>query len=447
MTKRIGYAKLGRAMTIDPSRYGFQGDAEAPQLLRRLSERNPDVTWVLVGRNRGDVDMGIPRVENPWEGSWRKSAERAKEVEKLIPDLDGIVVHVGQHAPLHQPVPRSHNTWAEFEIDPVNNGAKPYDWAYGYGAYLLRGMAGLGDRTDGKAPVVWLVPDPRNYIKARDIKWPTGMDAILAQYQYDKKQRHERFRDPRLPEELGFGDWCYADCENEKWVATHSYRYGGLELMILPDDWETWGPAEFNDRLPVGVATTSFHVGKPRRSEIVRDVVLSTFPTAEVYGKWDKASLADVPEGTVIENSPTEFADLLNRWRVTIATPTIGSSWTVAKTYQCFAARVACLMYSKVDDQGWTLPSRREEDGTKFVGSYGRHRFFSVRDDWTDDDLALAAWLRVETAEEFAKKAATIAGDAGIWQWVTDQQRSLLRRRWDAHYVERCIEYRLGIGS
>lgn len=485
---RVGYACLGRTMKFQPGRWGFQGDAEKPNLLRRLATRNPGVEWVVVGHNDGgERPLELPNVTNPWFGA-RETAARTPpradgyyrtpfepywtgrpawwcsevtgfedDLVELISNLDGVVLHVGQHAPTQLRIPQANRTWHETFTNPDLDGNRVYDSMQSYCRYLVRGLNALGDKTIGRAPVVWLVPDPRNYLKARDVKWPSGTEAVLAQAAFTRPQRHERYLDARTPVELatshGF-DWpagrdVALDRDGELWVATHRYRHADLELMILPDVWDRFGTTPFANRLPAGVATTSTKASVlgegRRRSRLVSDYLLAAFPDAEVYGKWDAASVADVPADTVRDTTPDEFYDLLERWRVTLSLPIVESGWSVAKAYQCWATGTVCFYVEQVDAQGWTLPSRRDVDGTARVGAYRNVDLYSCRDDWTDDDLALAAWLRVESPAEFADRARRVVEDEATWTWLVTAQRNLLRRRWDAKLLERTIEERLGI--
>ena len=112
--------------------------------------------------------------------------------------------------------------------------------------------------------MVYICVDPRNYHKARDIKWPNGTDRILAQYSYSREQRQERFRDPRGPEEFDYvTNVVRTERNDEIWIVKHKYVQSGAELMILPDNWETWGPMPFEERLPIGMTTTSYYVPDP----------------------------------------------------------------------------------------------------------------------------------------------------------------------------------------
>jgi hypothetical protein len=489
MSLRIGYGKFGRSMAFDRNKWGFQGDAEAPNLLMRLARRNPDVTWVIVGKNTGTGWQGEQNIENPWsDGSWtskirgqpynnigagqtpppdelfipyRKAGggfwlngdayRRDLAIADVIAGLDGVVMHMGQHGTSHVPIPQSTSTWADAARQPELI-TSPQLWSRNYGEYAARGLNALGDRTNGEAPVVWLVTDPRNYLKARDLKWPSGSREVLAQYEFTRTTRHERYLDPRAPDELGW-DNCAVDRDGEVWVADNSYVHAGLELMILPDDWETWGPAGFHERLPTGVASTSFSDGRIgrelRRSELIRDYLLAAFPDAEIFGKWDAVSEADILPRVVVRNKPDEFASLLNRWRVTLAMPALGTPWTVAKVFQCFAANVACFMVEQLDDQGWLLPTRRRGPGTQQVGNvFGTDiPLWSIRNDWTPRDLMLASWLRVESPVEFERGARQVSHRESLWEWIVQAQRALLQRRWDEHLTEVSIERLLGING
>lgn len=468
-------------MKFDFTRHGFQGDQEKPNLLFRLAERNPDVDWIVVGHN----DIPWSRQENiynawhgsrslaavmpPYQGYYRtpfepywtgKPSYWCSEVSgfedwlvEKISQLDGIVIHVGQHAPTQIRIPQATKTWHQTFTDPNLDGNKVYDSMQSYCRYLVRGLNALGDVSVGQAPVVWLVPDPRNFLKARDVKWPLGTNDMLAQHQFTRSQRHERFGDYRSPEAIGFRgiklERSNEVGEYELWSAHHRYRHCDLELMILSNDWDTLNRASFEFRVPVGIATTSTKAsvlgeGK-RRSQFVREYLLDAFPDAEVYGKWDAASLADVPDETVRETSPDRFYDVLNRFRVTLSLPIVDSDWSVAKPYQCWAAGSVCFYAEHVDAQGWTLPSRRQAPGTKKVNTIQGTDFYSVRDDWTHDDYVLANWLRVETPVEFQQRATFVASDAAVWTWLVRAQLNLLKRRWDAKLLEKTIEGKLGI--
>jgi len=471
MTKRIGFATLGRSMQFSADKYGPQGDAEAPQLLERLARRNPDVEWYIIGKSNG-IRQWPSNVQDAWpmgisKASWTytngdyrcsyckavdnvgdccEKARMVHDVEDYIVDrtrrLDGMVVRVGQHGCVHARIPVAGGSWAnEAEF------ATPYAWARNYGDYIIRGLNALGDATDGKAPVSWLVPDPRNYLKARDIKWPTNMDDILAQHTFTHPGKHERYHDKRSPDSLGYESFNKSIRNDEVWYSDHKYRNAGLEVLIVPDDWASWGQRGFEERAPVGVASTASWtpVRKMRRSAILHDWLLSTRPETPVFGRWDKRSVEEAG-ANIQTNTVDQFPDLLGSWRSTVSLPpasttTTGGEWCVAKPYQCFAARVACFMIPPSDAVGWQIPSRAPHEASHKVAD----DLWSVRDDWTENDLALARWLRVSSPKELTQRIDIVASSPETWAWIAYSQRSILARRWEEAHVETAIEKQLGL--
>ena len=429
---RIGYGKLGRSMKIDPQYFGMQGDPEAPNLLLRLAERNPDDEFYVIGKHDGHAGDMAPNVIDPWPGEDRTSYTA---LEDLITGLDGVILHVGQHGTTCMPTP---------SIKDRDMLTSPLQMSQNYGAFLLNGLNLLGDRTNGQAPVVWLCPDPRNYLKCRDLKWPTGTtleEPILAQYSYLRMGRkHERWGDDRLPDDLDFA----AQGDGSLWVATHHYAQSGLELSALPADWDaTWGRPMFDERQDFGIASTAFWSNQPteRRSSYTKRIIDAYGPDFEIWGKWDDESLAEIAPFEVGVNKPAGFQSLLESWKCTVAfsPPARGGhdkKWVAAKPWHAFAAGTVCFFIGYGDAQGWIVPARAEDGPKTFEVGDG---LWSIRDDWTTSDLRLARWLRCDNAAELAKKVRLVADDQHLWQQLVEAQWALLQRRWDLHELEETI--------
>jgi hypothetical protein len=477
---RIGYGKLGRSMTMDPKKYGPQGDAEAPQLLRRLASRNPDVEWVVIGKHTTvpDFDFWPSNVRFVWPNGIPRAHVLAKgedvlcafcktiksntdvaayccdkgaqvvEVERSIvtmayTELDGMIVHLGQHGTSNWPIPPSKGRWGDVLT-------KPQAVSRNYSEFLTRSLNALNERTSGNTPVTYICVDPRNYPKARDIKWPTGMNDILSQHSYTRTSLHERFGDTRDPASLGF-DWCRwePNTDNQKWRAQNKFRQADLELMILADDWETWGDRPYEERASLGVATTSMFVDRDewRRSWLTKTYVMDQFPDAQVFGRWDDKCLeTDATTFEVQTNSVAQFPDLLASWRCTVSLPagtrsSDGINWSVAKPYQAFAARTVCFFIGQVDQQGWVLPTFERTTLSHEVGP----GLWSIRDDWTQDELTLASWLRVQDPGDLKKRVDAVNTSRDTYDWLQGTQRALLARRWGQGYLESTIERQLGI--
>lgn len=449
---RVGYAKLGRSIQLPERLWGTAGDHEAPQLLRRLANATPDVTWVLIGKSRGWEQWDPPaNVENPWvelpallmteedEGPPEVFVPRAQElitaiVEQLRPawqTLDAIVFWVGQHGTTHIPVPL-------LKPEPGRHLSKPYLFAVNYGGYLNAIMNLWQHERDGAGPCVALCADPRNYLKARDLKWPPN-EPILAQYEFERKQLHYRYGDTRRPTDertrwIDAGEGC--------WEVTSRYAYGGVELASLPDDWTTWGKRSFADRHPLGLASTAFWMTKPerRRSWYVKNYVLRADAGAELFVKPDAKSAVELEGCTLYDNTPDEFQNVLARWRCTVSLPAPDKNgWVVAKPWQCFAANTVCFHLGPTDAQGWILPARSRTAPAQEVAP----GWWSVRDDWTDENLWLAEWLRVKDLDDFTHKVQAVSNDPQLWGYLIEQQRNLLTRRWGE--LERNVLTRLGL--
>lgn len=478
--RRVGYGKLGRIVIFDSAKWKFSGEAEATNLLYRLAERNPAVEWHVIGKSSGTPDPRYPNIITYWGEDTPKSAwgtvpgggghmcnhcktpvgeyshrllccakSRAAtgyedDIVTAAQTLDGLVFHLGQHGTSHNFIPKVGRTWD----DPAPDAkVRPYVWAFNYGGYAVRAINAFMDKYSGAGGhMAWLCPDPRNYMNGRDIKWPTGLECqepVLAQYQTVLNGVHERWRDARSPGELGF----LAKVDGGTWRVQHYYRHSGLDMQMLPDDWEDWPGDAFAQRQPIGVVSTAAYLPRRdfRRSAMITDWVLRSFPAAPIYGKWDDRSRADLPAGANLEvNSPRDFAQLLGSLRVTTVLPPTpagadGMKWCTAKPWQAFAARAVALMIPPVDAQGWVIPVRQPAPGLQQVAD----DLWSIRNDWDDDDLHLARWLRPADPAELAARVHVAASSEDAWAWLTGAQRRLLQRRWALREIESSIEERL----
>jgi hypothetical protein len=475
---KIGYAKLGRNLQFKREKFGFQGDVEAPRLLMRLAKRNPTHEWVVVGKNTGFDDYGFPaNVTN----IWRNDVPRApyvhqedehrcafcktqmnpdqvhdccdqgryaygyhKWVSEVMGTLDAFVIHIGQHGNTHGPIPPANKTWASGER------TNTYAWARNYGRYLLQGLNLACDRTDGEIPIAYICADPRNYMKPRDLKWP-ARSPILSQYMFQRESKHERFLDMRAPDAFDPPWNAKQERGGELWVAMDQYIYAGPEMLNLPVDWRDWGLRSFDDRRPAGVATTAFWAGfmkEARRSWIIKNYLLHAFPGADLFGKWDDKSIEEVGQHVYLE-AKSMFVDRLSSWRVTVALPAPSQKkqdvrWVTAKPWQCFAARTVCFMLF-TDAQGWVVPTTKKPPEGKHMVEVSPG-LWSCRNDWTEDELYLARWLRVKDPDDFAKKAQAVVSSKETWEWLVTVQRRLVERRWEEFLIERSIERTLGIG-
>jgi len=423
----IGYSKLGRSWNLDPSSWSaVGGDADVYRLLHRLATSHPEHTFYLLGRNSGEEPstVGLPaNVVNPW-AQWRDMVPRLSAFDDTMEYVtafdqltlaeyarcDQHLVWAGQHGTSNTPIPVvGAPGWDEEYL------TNPQQSFIQYCAYVLRGVNAWRTAVDGAREEVWLDPDPRNYLKPRDLKWPLR-EPVLAQFDFSTKQKHERYTDRRAPGEVGFEAGTWDPAGGNVWLHPTRYVYSGLELTALPAPDEA--PFE-----PVGTEPFGILINENRKNvrdprvDVVRTWVLANWPDCEVYGKWSPQSCHDLRRE--ITTVPVEeVLSTMRRWRSTFTTPANGSGWATAKPWECFAAGTVCFFHPRYDSQGHVVPTladaRRGEDEVHH----------------------LAQWLRVENPDQLRKRVEAVAADDGTWRWLVEAQRR--------HYERAMAEDRIG---
>jgi hypothetical protein len=319
-------------------------------------------------------------------------------VPVLFPPLDAIVSWVGQHGTSNTPIPQIKDQ------SIVTNPQDAFTW---YCSYIIRGL-NLWRDTHLDSEEMWLCPDPRNYLKARDIKWPTR-GSVIAQYSQTRRTKHERYGDPTDP--AGFkAKW---DGEGV-WNAPSTYTYDGLELTALPNPSLVKPPTSVyrhGDRHSFGMLVNEnrAYVAKDRLS-IMQSWILERWPDCEIFGNWSKKSL-EVMNRPDIRQCPYEYLPtIFPRWRSTLTTPASGSGWATAKPWECFAYGTVCFFHPDYDTQGHILK---------------------------DAPADLSGWLTVRTREELWERVAMMDRNPVMWEMIIAMQRQ--------YFEEKYVEYTGGI--
>lgn len=450
---RVGYAKLGQRIVMDAADdwASIGSTRDEPRVLKTLAARNPDWTFFVVGKNDGTEvrPLGFPsNVRNPWAAV---RTEFNADVKKVLDrhgtqngmgydaklevigltdrytadwfrDLDALVIYAGPHGTSNQPIPM---------VGQRDRYTNPHDQFFTYSAYLTRGIAVWRERDPLKREEVYLVPDARNVLKCRDLKWP-HRHPLLGQFDMTYNARHERYGDPRSPAECGFGDVARVR-EAGVWVSTDTYVYSGLEISgVVP---EHMGPVndEWSGRTNFGMFINEADPrARPSRRDCMLDWVAPLSPDW-VHGNWTKTSQAILAPriGYAIEPAPSSaYYDILRSSHSTFTTPSSGSGWATAKPWEAFAAGTACFFHPDYDTQGHIIPTLDD------VTSGGM----------SDELTVLTRWLRVSDPDELAKRVHHMHTSREAWEWVIRTQRALYDHVWnDLHYA-RTIEKRIKEG-
>lgn len=384
------YGKIGRSISLTPKGWGVVGgDSEPPRLLASLAHRNPDDTFIIISTCRDDPQAcGFPpNVVNAWTPDrleWYKQAvspfqDVMKQVSKtdermlyairsiehcidalLLPlaeKLDGVIVWAGQHGTANSVLP------AVTDRSGIPGFTRPYDSFVFYGGGIFRLINAWRDIDPLKHEETWLIADARNYLKARDIKWPQR-NPVLGQYNFSRNLHHERFGDNTQPDDGG--PWSKSVWKSDHtWLSGVDYVYSGIELCSLvgafvpPDPhspmFRTWA-----DRNSFGlfINEAGFHVGQGKEQEangrlarapIVKEWVLPLEPSF-IHGKWTTSSLKKLG----VDIKPASWNDyfpVLSSVRSTFTTPSSGSGWATTKPWEAFVSGTVCFRHPAYDTQ------------------------------------------------------------------------------------------------
>jgi len=414
---KVGYAKLGRSMLLDPDKWGpVGGDNEPLLLLNRLARTYPNDEFVIVGRHGGGENAAVEKnVTVPELKKTKDWNEAADDVAQHYEDLDAIVVWAGQHGTSNQPIRKTNGS---------NDVTSPQEAFLRYSAPIVRGINKWRD-ADPSREEVWLHPDPRNYIKARDLKWPL-QQPMLGQYEWSRKQRHYRWEDPQDPD--GWPAEWDPDLPGV-WMAEHRYIYSQLEIVGIPDAWDGAG-AGFNDRHHFGILVNEARsYVKLNRADIVADWVMPLKPVL-MAGKWSETGLQKLGLEAIDPIHHADVPGILGMVKSTFTTPSSGSKWATTKPWESFALGAVCFFHPDYDSQGHIIPTLEQVEAGIVQDSDLEH---------------LARWLRVRTPEELASRVAAVRDSEETYTWLTEMQRSLYKKAVSLQLCMNTIAERTGL--
>lgn len=426
MNKKIGYAKMGRSMTLagidDCGTLG--GDVEMIPPLKALAQRHPEDQFWVVGRNTVDTEKipGMPdNVINFWTAEVKAelrrnlraaglnkpnlTVEQHQMANKIYDDLtahwfdalDDIVIWSGQHGTTNTPIPKIGNR----EVL-----TKPYDWCAYYVSYLIRGINRWRDADPWGREEVWLNADPRNYLKCRDMKWPLH-HPVLAQFTGEHNMKHYRHGSGWAKEWDRYFNVHTPDKEYGVVEAKVKTIYSRLEVNGLAAGTPFGDLIHYNDSwvdrdhfgLFINEARKEVNP-KMSRLTAMKEWIVPLNP-AWVHGKWSAESLLELAQH--IEPAPwDQYFPRLNSVRCTFTTPSSGSGWATTKPWEAFAAGTVCFFHPEYD----------------------------VQDNILHDNPMLRSWLRVRTPEELKIRVDHLNSYAGRadWEGLVHAQR--------AHFVK-----------
>jgi REP element-mobilizing transposase RayT len=423
---RIGYGKIGRSMPLSIENCGtLGGDVEMASVVLTLAQRNPEHTFVLIGRNDGSrpSDVGLPsNVENPWV-EWGPQLLDMKRARQLAPvnnmtieqhiamrdlyneltleaiiDLDGIVLWSGQHGTTNSPIP---------SIKDRSKLTKPHDWSEHYCSFLLHGVNAWRGADPQHREEVWLNSDPRNYLKMRDLKWPLR-HPVLSQRTYTHNIKHERYGDTEIVGKdwrtLGVTEHLEPGALSGIWRSQVHNVYSRLEINGLVPGSPFGNLISYNDvwddRDRFGLFTNEARKYVAEAKSRLTALCTWVLPLEPdwIHGTWSIESQESIKR-SIKPAAWERYYPLLHSVHSTFAMPSYGNKWATTKAWEAFAAGTVCFMHPEYDDQNNILSDACEE---------------------------LRKWLRVDTVDELNTRVNHLHSQSGKsdWEWLVGAQRA-----------------------
>ena len=416
---RVLYGKIGRSLILEPAKFGpVGGDNEPLALLLRLAQRRPDVEFVVASRWSGSEEAieslppnvilpPVPKVKprntykdgaRLFDGDARPWEPQQEILAPYFKDADAVVMWAGQMGTSNVPIPK---------LEDRRILTNPQDCFMTYCAPVTLNINEWRDQDPHGRQEIWLCADPRNYLKARDLKWPPA--PVIGQYSMFCTQKHERWGDERSPQELGFNATWNAE---HVWVTKHEYRYEALEIVGIPDSWNVSLWRDARDRKPFGVLINEArsYVGLDRAT-ITKDWIMPLIhESTDIRGKWSESGMKKI--GT----EPTPLIhhlipDFLTSFRSTITTPSSGSQWATTKWHEAARLGTICFCHPKWDGQGHVIPTLDAVNAGVW--------------DHNPEVKHLARWLRPEDPAELAARVKVVAESDETYEWLRDAQYRL----------------------
>lgn len=420
----VGYGKIGRSWNLNPEKWStLGGDADVWRTLWYLATRNPQHTFLLVGRNtcENPQDVGLPpNVINPWTERQPELRSRFNANGINHPDLnrdeertacrilydisidlfqqcDSQVWWLGQHGTSTAPIPFVGERLGTERL------TKPQDSTIYYCSYVVYGLNAWQNEDPLNREATWLLPDVRNYIKCRDLRWPLRK-SVVAQFDQTRKTKYERFDESREWLDT-YGD-IVLEVENDHvWVANTEYTYDALELTALPDPRRIALDLE-SPRRPFGMVVNENRKEVSRnRLDALKQWVVGNIDDAEIWGKWSPKSQEAL--NMVIDVCPYDkLFDTVGEWYTTLTTPASGSGWATSKPWESFLAGTICFAHPSYDTQGHIIPTREQ-----------------IKRMPDSDRKTLFTWLRPGDPSALKKAVAAVSSSPDTYRWLATEQR------------------------
>jgi len=325
MGKTYLVGKIGKSVKFNPSTWGpIGGDNEAPELLKKLAEINPDDTFIIIGRN--DVDkhraaLNLPsNLVDVYQGATKEERKDINYIVNKLSDvkIDGCFLMSGPTANCNIPN-------KSFKRNDLKNGeknfAKSLETFQNYVAPVYQYL------NESNIPWIMIANDPRYIGQGNDLM----NQPVLILSQYDEKILMQTF-----------DNW-----QDQNYVKNEiPSLYAEMEKIFL-----------IGKKIPENMhKTTNFMMvlnegnnGVKSRYPMLKEYVLDSMDDVKIYGKWAEETVGDDPRF----KGPKKFEELqeeLPHVKYTLIIP-IKPGWVTAKWVEMIANGIIPFFHPTYDEQ------------------------------------------------------------------------------------------------
>lgn len=317
--------KIGKSVKFNPKTWGaIGGDNEAPELIRKMAELNPNDTFIIIGRNdvdkhRNELNLP-PNLRDVYEGASKEERKDINYVANRLADvaIDGCFLLSGPTANCNIPN-------KSFKRQLLKEGKKEYakslETFQNYVAPIYQFL------NESNIPWVMIANDPRYIGQGNDLMNQPQM--ILSQY--DEKILMQTF-----------DNW-----EDQNYVKNEIPAvYAGMEKIFLIDKNMH---QKYDKHTTFMMVLNEGNNGVKSRYPMLKEYVLDSMQDVAIYGKWDEETIGDDPRF----KGPKKFEDLqaeLPHVKYTLIIP-IKKGWVTAKWVEMISNGIIPFFHPTYDEQ------------------------------------------------------------------------------------------------
>lgn len=324
MSKNYLVGKIGKSVKFNPDTWGaVGGDCEAPELLRKMAELNPNDTFIIISRN--DVDRNRDSLNLPanlvdvYNGATQEEKKDYHYITKRLKDvkIDGCFLMSGPTANCNIP----EKSWKRTEL---KHGHKEHAKSLMVFANYVAPIYNF--LNDTNIPWIMIANDPRYTRQGNDLSNQPKL--ILSQYD-------------EVIQMQTFDNW-----EDQNYIKNPiDAIYAGMEKMFLIDKQI---PTTFKKTKKFMVVLNEGNNGAVSRYTELKKYVLDYIDDVEIYGKWDESVMIDARfKGSI------KFAELQSmlpsvKYSFMIS---IADGWVTMKVWELLSHGIIPFMHPNYDTQ------------------------------------------------------------------------------------------------